>query len=140
MKNAVVLKMLALLLFTVMLSGAVWAQGFDHKVRAEIPFSFYAGNKMLPAGTYTFGFNIENHYLMILNNQNSAGALLMGSPDDAGMTGPSVLVFRTNGEGVYALQSLKATDFALSFQAEKTLAHVAKNRTTDSATVVAAAP
>ncbi len=140
MKKEVVRKIVALMLFTLSLSGAVWAQSFDHKVRAEVPFSFYAGNKVLPAGSYTFGFNIENHYLMILNNQDGGGALLMGSPDTAGKNGPSVLVFRTNGEGVFALEGLKATDFALSFQARKTLARFATNHTMDSTTTVTAAP
>ena len=138
MKHTVVSKMLALLLFTVMLSGAVWAQGFDHKVRAEIPFSFYAGNKLLPAGTYTFGFNVENHYLAIVNNQKSDGAIVMGSPEVVAANGASIVVFRTNGEGVYALEGLKATDFAVSFQAEKTLARIAGDRGASSTTTVAA--
>ena len=134
-RKEVVRRIVALMLFTLALSGAVWAQSFDHKVRAEIPFSFYAGSKLLPAGAYTLRFNIENHSLMIVNNLNADGARLMGYPTTAGKDGPSALIFRTNGEGVYALDSLKATDFALSFQADKTLAHFAINRKTDTTTV-----
>ena len=33
-------------------SGAVLAQDLSPKVRANISFNFYAGSKMLPAGTY----------------------------------------------------------------------------------------
>jgi hypothetical protein len=139
-KKEVVRKIVALMLFTLALSGAVWAQSFSHKVRAEIPFSFYAGNRVLPAGTYTFGFNIQNHSLMIINNRNADGALLMGSPDEAKKDGPSVLIFRTDGAGAYALDSLKGADYALSFDSQKTLSHVVTNHTTDSTTTVIAAP
>jgi hypothetical protein len=65
---------------------------------------------------------------------------IIGSPSDIGKGGTSVLVFRTNGEGVYSLQSLKATDFAVSFRAEKALSRFASNSTTDSTTTVVAAP
>jgi hypothetical protein len=135
----VVFTLVALMLFTLALNGAAWAQGFDHKVRAEIPFSFYAGDKLLPAGTYTFGFNTANHYVMIANNNTGGGALLIGSPDDAAQ-GPSVLIFRTDGEGLYALESLKATDFSLRFHGDKTLARFANNRLPNSKTAVTAAP
>lgn len=132
--------LIALMLFTLALNGAVWAQSFDHKVRADIPFGFYAGDKMLPAGTYTFGFNIENHTLMIVNNHKGGGALLIGYPSDRGIDGPSVLIFRTDGEGVYALESLNATDFALSFPADKTLARLATNHVPNSSMTITAAP
>jgi hypothetical protein len=135
----VVCKLVALTLFTLALNGAVWAQDLDHKVRAEIPFSFYAGDKLLPAGTYTFGYNIENHYLMIASKHDGGAALLVGFPADAGTNGPSVLIFRTDGEGVYALESLKATDFAVSFHADKTLARLAA-KAPNSRTTVTATP
>ena len=136
----VVRRLIALMLFMLALNTAVWAQGFDHKVRAEVPFSFYAGDKLLPAGTYTFGFNLENHYLVIANKHNGDGALLMGSPGDTETNGSSVLVFRTDGDGLYALESLKATDFGVSFRADKTLAHLAKGHTSGSKTTVTATP
>ena len=132
--------LVALMLFTFVLNGAVWAQSFNHKVRADIPFSFYAGDKMLPAGTYTFGFDIENHTLMIVNNHNGGGALLIGYPSDHGVNGPSVLIFRTDGEGAYALESLNATDFALSFHTDKTLARLAGSHAPSATTSITAAP
>ena len=135
----VVRTLVALMLLAVASNGAVWAQSFDHKVRAEVPFSFYAGDKLLPAGTYTFGFNVENHSLMVVNNHNSDGALLMGFPDDAALNGPSVLIFRTDGEGVYALETLKASGFTLGFHGDKTLARLASNHA-PSRTTVSAAP
>ena len=45
-------KLVALALFVLALSVAVLAQDLSPKVPANIPFNFYAGSKMLPAGTY----------------------------------------------------------------------------------------
>jgi hypothetical protein len=135
-----VCSIVALMLFTLVLSGAVWAQSFDHKVRAEIPFSFYAGDKILPAGAYTFGFNIENHCLVILNNRSAGVALLLGFSSDPRKQGSPVLVFRSNGEEAYRLESLQSTDFSLSFKSKKALSQVATNGTASSTTLIAAAP
>jgi len=140
MKMQVFRKILALISFTAALNAAVWAQGFDHKIRAEVPFNFYAGGKLLPAGSYTFGFNVENHYLMIVNGQGAQGALVMGSPNSIDKDGRSVLVFRTDGEGVYALESLQTTDFAVGFHADRTLSRFARNSGAESTTTVIAAP
>jgi hypothetical protein len=140
MMKKLVRTLTALMLFTLALNGAIWAQSFDHKVRAEIPFSFYAGDKILPAGTYTFGFNMENHYLMIVNNRNADGALLMGLPSDAGKYSSPVLIFHANGEEAYTLESLKGADFGLSFNSKKTLSRVATDRTGSSTTSITSAP
>jgi hypothetical protein len=139
MKKAVC-RIIALMLFTLALNGAVWAQSFDHKVRAEIPFSFYAGDKVLPAGTYTFGFNMENHYLMIVNNRSSGGALLMGFSSDTRQSGSPVLIFRASGEEAYKLEGLQGADFGLSFASKKTMSHVASDRIASSTMSIATAP
>lgn len=136
----VVLMLAALMLSTLALNGAVWAQNFDHKVRAEIPFSFSAGDKMLPAGTYTFGFDVENHSLMIVNNRNANGALLMGIPSDSRKDGSPVLIFRANGGDAYTLESLKGADFGLSFKPSKALSQLATGRANSSTTSITAAP
>ena len=136
----VVRSMFALMLFTLALNGAVWAQSFSHKVRAEIPFNFYAGDKILPAGTYTFGFNVENHTLVIVNNKNADGALLMGIPSDSRQNGSPVLIFHNNGDEAYTLESLKASDYGLSFNSKKNSAHVATAQNGGSTTAVTATP
>ena len=136
----VVCSTFALMLFTLALNGAVWAQSFSHKVRADIPFSFYAGDKILPAGTYTFGFNVENHSLMIVNNSNADGALLLGFPSDSKQDGSPVLIFRINGDEAYTLESLKAPDFGLSFNSKKNSTHVATARVGSSTMTITAAP
>ena len=135
-----VCSMFALMLFTLALNGAVWAQSFSHKVRAEIPFNFYAGDKILPAGTYTFGFNVENHTLVIVNNKNADGALLMGIPSDSRQNGSPVLVFHNNGDEAYTLESLKAPEYGLSFNSKRTSTHVASARNGSSTMTITATP
>ena len=129
--------LIALMLFTLALNAA-WAQSFEHKVRAEIPFNFYAGDKVLPAGSYTFGFNMENHYLMIVNNGNAGGALLMGFSSDTRQHGSPVLIFRATGEEAYRLESLAGADFGLSFHSKKAVPQVASDRASGSTTTVTA--
>ena len=58
-------RLAALALFVLALNAAALTQDFGPKVRAQVPFSFYAGGKMLPAGTYTFAVNRENHTVAI---------------------------------------------------------------------------
>jgi hypothetical protein len=135
----VVCSIFTLMLFTLALNNAVWAQSFDHKIRAEVPFSFYAGDKLLPAGTYTFGFNMESNYLMIVSPRNADGALLMGFPSDSRQDGPPVLVFRASDDEGYTLQSLKMADFGVSFTSKR-ISHVVTAHTTSSITTVVAAP
>ena len=58
-------KLVALALFAMALTGATLAQDGTHAVRANIPFSFYAGREMLPAGEYTISINMEDHLVII---------------------------------------------------------------------------
>ena len=58
-------KVVALVLFTMVLGGAALAQDYGYKIRADIPFSFYAGTQLMPAGTYTFAANVANHNVEI---------------------------------------------------------------------------
>jgi hypothetical protein len=121
-------KLVALAVFALALNSAALAQSFDHKVRAEVPFRFYAGNKVLTAGNYTFAFDRNNHTLMILQDNRGAAALLLGSLAEDSSSNQAVLVFRTNGEGIYALEKVQGPDFAVAFNARKSLSRVAENR------------
>lgn len=136
----VVRTLAALMLLTLVLDCVGWAQSFDHKVRAEIPFSFYAGDKVLPAGSYTFGFNLQNHSLMIVNNRHADGALLLGLSSDANQPGSPVLIFRTDGEEAYALESLKGAGFNLSFRPKRVLSQVVSGRDPGSSMSITTAP
>jgi len=121
-------RLAVLALVSLALSGAAFAQSFDHKLVANIPFNFYAGSKLLPAGSYTLGFETNNHTLAILQKGGNGGAFVFGSPEDASANGDAVLIFRSNGEGAYALERVAGPEFSLSFHSEKVLSDLADDR------------
>ncbi len=131
-------RLVALALFTFALGGAALAQDYGHKVRADIPFNFYAGNKLMPAGNYTFATNIANHNVEIGQSAKGPESFLQGSPYDGLKNGLAVLTFRTNGDGVYALQKVQGEDFGVSFNADKVLSHLAVNSPADATRTVIA--
>src|SRR6516162_9849110 len=96
-------KLIVLASIVLALSGAILAQDFTPRFRATIPFNFYAGNAILPAGTYTISVNSESHTLSIRSG-SGGGTFLFANPNEASSNGLSFLIFRTNGQGIYALQ------------------------------------
>jgi hypothetical protein len=120
-------RLVALALFTMALGGAALAQDYENKVRADIPFNFYAGNKLLPAGNYTFATDIASHRVEIDQSAKGFGSFLQGSPNDGLKSGAALLTFRTNGAGAYALQKVQVEDFGVSFNADKVLSNLAAN-------------
>ena len=121
-------KVIALALFTMALGGAALAQDYAHKVRADIPFNFYAGTKLMPAGSYTFATNLLNHSVEIGQGATRSDSFLQGAPSDGSKNGLAVLAFRTNGAGTYALQKVQGEDFGVGFNVDKVLSHLAADR------------
>jgi hypothetical protein len=110
-------KFVALALFAVALTGAALAQDSAHMVRANIPFDFYAGGKLLPAGEYTMSVNVENGLVIIGQNATGKGSLLLGSRDDGSRDDRTVLIFKLVGGEAYALRELQSPELGLSFSA-----------------------
>jgi hypothetical protein len=130
-------KLVVLALFVLALSGVVLAQDLSPKVRANIPFNFYAGSKMLPAGTYIVAVDGLSHHVAVFQKASGTGAFLLPSQVDDAYSGPSLLTFRNNGEGTYVLEKIEGPDLALSFSTEKALSHIALNRPANDTTVIA---
>ena len=135
--NANYRKLVALASIVLALSGLVLANDFTPKVRASIPFDFYAGGKMLPAGTYTISVNSESHNVAI-RKDSGVGTFLFASQIDSSRNGLSYLIFRSNGQGTYVLEKMEGPDLGLSFQVGKVLSHIASDTQTNEITVVAA--
>jgi hypothetical protein len=112
-------RLVALALFILALNVATFAQDFTSKFRVNIPFSFYAGSKMLPAGDYIFSLNRETSNIAIRGDNQNAGAFLFGSPNDSLNNGLATLTFHTDGNGGYVLEKFQGPDFGLSFAARK---------------------
>ena len=123
--NVTYRKFVALALFVLALSGAVLAQDFSPKVRAYIPFNFYAGGKLLPAGNYTLAVNRVNRNVAIVQKESGTGTFLLASQLDDSYNGLSLLIFRSDGEGAYVLEKMDGTDLSLSFATDKVVSHVA---------------
>ena len=133
-------KLVALALFAVAVTGAALGQEGSHTVRANIPFNFYAGGRMLPAGEYTISLNLDNRMVMVRQTATGAGVLLIGGPEDASRDDRSVLTFKmVDGEG-YALRELQEPGLGVSFSVKesKTTLKV-QNHESKSATVIAEA-
>jgi hypothetical protein len=128
-----------LVLFVLALTGASLAQDFSAKVRAHIPFDFYAGGKMLPAGNYTLALNRGTNNVAIFQKDTGMGVFLIGSPHDGSRNGRSLLTFHADGEGKYVLLKIEGPDLGISFVSEKALSHLALNAGGNSTEVVIAA-
>ena len=118
-------RLLVLALFTLVLSGAAVAQDYDHQVRANIPFNFYANGKLQPAGSYTFAIDLETQNIAMVSREKNTGWFLRGSPEDGSKRGLALLTFRTNNNDVYILQKIQWSDFGVSFDVKKVLSDVA---------------
>ena len=132
-------KLVVLALAVLALTGASLAQDFSTKVRAYIPFGFYAGEKLLPAGNYTLAVNRGSNNVAIFQKDTGVGTFLLGSPHDASRNGLSLLTFRANSEGTYVLQKIEGPELGISFVSDKALSHLALDGPADSKEVVIAA-
>jgi hypothetical protein len=132
-------KLVVLALAVLALTSASLAQDFSTKVRAYIPFGFYAGEKLLPAGNYTLAVNRGSNNVAILQRDARVGIFLIGSPHDASRNGQALLTFRINSEGTYVLQKIVGPDLGISFVSDKELSRMALSGPADSKEVVIAA-
>jgi hypothetical protein len=89
-------------------------------MRAEIPFQFFAGDKLLPAGEYEVYINPASYELQIRSFSNSAGMFVSLSRTE--LTRPSAdrgkLVFHKYGSH-YVLRRAWVPDRAQGFELPK---------------------
>ena len=111
-------KLVALALFAMALTGAALAQDSAHMFRANIPFSFYAGSKLLPAGEYTILVNLQNRLVTIGQEETGSRSFLLASPEDSSSGERTVLTFKLVDGAVYALRELQGPDLGVNFNAK----------------------
>ena len=107
--------LLALALLSLALHAVTFAQDFSPKVRAHIPFAFYAGAKSLPAGDYTLAINRQTRNVAIFEYGKGIAMFLLGFPNDASNNGVVRLTFQRNNDGVYSLGKVQGPDLGVSF-------------------------
>jgi hypothetical protein len=133
-------KLMALAFFAVALMGAALAQDTARMVRANIPFSFYAGDQLMPAGEYTIAVNVEDHLVAIGQAASGHRSFLLGSSDDDSRDNRTVLTFKLVAGDVYALRELQGPDLGLSFSSKAPQAAMsAQNQGKESVTIIAEA-
>jgi hypothetical protein len=86
----------------------------DEVEKANIPFDFYAGTQKLPAGTYYFALDLENHLITISDSAGQHPKFLMGIASDEGADNHA-LVFDHSGDS-YFLQDFKSDLLDMSFE------------------------
>jgi hypothetical protein len=138
-------KFVALAFFAVALTGAAIAQDAiaqdnAHVLHANIPFSFYAGGQLLPAGEYTISVNIEEHTVTIGQKATGSTSTLLGSPDDSSRDYRTVLTFNLATNDVYALREIQSPGVGVSFNAKGPAGAMrAKNQKQQSVVIIAEA-
>jgi hypothetical protein len=134
------LKLMALAFLAVALTGVALAESNTHVVRANIPFDFYAGGQLHPAGEYTISINDESDMVMIGAQAAGSRSLLLGIHEDASRDERTVLTFKLVGGNVYALRKLESPDLGLSFNGRVPQPSVsAQSQAPESVTIVAQA-
>ena len=90
--------------------GQVMAQ--DHAVQANIPFDFAAGNKVLPAGTYTIATKSAN--LIVIGNEKQPEVVtaVLRDPNESKN---QVLVFNRLGDR-YFLNEIRCQASGMSLE------------------------
>ncbi len=115
MKSKILTLFAAVLLSTITV-GVAHAET-DEMVKANIPFNFYAGSYMMPAGTYSVGFDSQNNIAIIRDNDDSHEVFLLGMVSDQG-TDSAKLIFDHVGNS-YFLRDLEAFETDVSFPVRK---------------------
>ena len=95
------------LLFTLPIALLTMATSFAEKVKADIPFEFSVGQKVLPAGTYTFDTDLNPGVLCVRSEdwKKSAMAIVINASDSNNRADGSI-VFHRYGETYFLSQVL----------------------------------
>jgi hypothetical protein len=107
----------------------------DETIRADIPFDFYAGEQPMPAGTYSFRFDLGSSNVQMNGDARHAMFLLANDIDENKASTPS-LVFDHSGDH-YFLKTIATFDGDINFSVKNAEKRLARN-TSASEVVVAA--
>ena len=134
-----------LVLGMMLLSAAIFAAGNSAaRLHVNVPFAFYAGNELLPAGNYVFEIGaITPHEasgsaVFVHNETGSIAAWLLTMPGQAPYTDNAQLEFSRYGER-YFLSSVAALGYQANLKTTKSEKEMrAQNKQKRETTVVTA--
>ncbi len=125
----------AVVLAVLISSIAAFAQ--SPVLTANIPFQFYVGEKLMPAGNYTIRLSNDNAMILMLDNSHLAKAIITHNAERSTMLTEPVLVFRHLGDTHFLFQ-LWREDYSTGreLSATKRQQELARNGEPDSRTVI----
>jgi hypothetical protein len=101
MKN--ILAIALVLASTLATAGTLSAQ--DHRIQANVPFSFTVGDQILPAGTYTIGSNPSTPDVLTLTNwEKNVNVITIGRANQSNPERANSLVFHKYGDRYFLSQ------------------------------------
>jgi hypothetical protein len=124
-----------LAVFAMALSGLSLTQDDTYCVRAKIPFDFYAGDRLLPAGTYLIDVSYDTHSVAFHNNDTGRTYVALAQPASGQGAGDPMLQFDVTAN-THLLADLKTASTGVNFVESKRLLRTAQR--TGSVTIVAA--
>ena len=124
-----------LVVFAMALAGLSLAQDETYRVRANIPFDFYAGDQLLPAGVYLIEVSYGTHVAELRNHDTGRSYSLVAVPADGEASGNPVLEFNVAGDR-HVLADLKTASTGVNFSESKRA--MATAQVTGSVAIVAA--
>lgn len=113
-------KFVVLVVFAMALTALSVAQEATYRVTATVPFDFYAGGQQLPAGTYQFEVNYDNHSVTLRNKASGRGYALLARPEDGEGVGEAVVEFDVIGN-THLLADLKTASAGVNFPERKAM-------------------
>jgi hypothetical protein len=133
MKSKFITFAAALLLLSLLAVSRAQAEN-DETVKANIPFTFYAGNQSMPAGAYEVGIDVANRLITIRDRDGHNGSFLMGLVSDKGSDGNPVMVFDHLGDS-YFLRDVQTAETGVNFPTQKVERMLARNSSPEEVTV-----
>jgi hypothetical protein len=107
-----------LVVFAMALTGLSLAQDETYHVRANIPFDFYAGNQLLPAGVYLVDVSYATHVTELRNHDTGRSYSLIALPANGAGSGNAVMDFAVAGDK-HVLTDLKTASTGVNFSKNK---------------------
>ena len=124
-----------LAIFAMALTGLSVAQQFSYRVAASVPYDFYAGDQLMPAGNYIFAVNSGDRAVTITNQANGHSSVVLASPIEFASPGydnrnTGTVVELNSVGGKYVLANLETRTNGVSFAQGQGNHTMAKNEGT----------
>ena len=116
-----------LVVFAMALTGLSLAQDDTYRIRANIPFDFYAGEQQLPAAIYLIDVSYDTHVVALRNHDTGRTYSIVAMPGNGGRSVESVVDFEVVGNN-HVLADLKTASTGVNFFESKRVVRTAQHK------------